>query len=257
VKSWVNGSGPYSFAIDTGAGATILSPRVASGARVQVETGGGGINIGGLSGKMVRNGRKAFVDRLALGAPANLLPAKGLFIVASGLPAEIDGVLDPTEAFSPLGYVIDLQRGEISAFDPRSNPVRPGDAPREGAVVEWLRDASSRRPFVMLAEGRRALIDTGSAFGLAVDEEAAKSLGIVLEDPRHRRESRDLAGGSIEAHRVRPATVHVGSLALRNVPTDFLARAEKGAPVLLGREALRPFRLTFDPVNRLIMFDPA
>src|SRR4051812_45374768 len=33
VKTWVNGAGPFTFAIDTGAGATLLSPRAAGDAR--------------------------------------------------------------------------------------------------------------------------------------------------------------------------------------------------------------------------------
>ena len=107
----------------------------------------------------------------------------------------------------------------------------------------------------MLAEGRRALLDTGSGFGLAVDEAAARTLGI-LQTEGSRRGARDLGGGEVHARRVRAATVSVGSLVLRGVPTDLLVRAEKGAPVILGRDALRPFRLSFDPVNRLIMLDP-
>jgi predicted aspartyl protease len=256
VRTWVNGAGPYTFAIDTGAGATILSPRVAGEARVEVEAGGRGIALGGLSGQTVAGGRRAFVRAVAVGTPDNTLPAKGLFIVAPGLPADVDGILDPTETFAPLGYVIDIPREEIRAFDPRATPLRAGEAPPEGAVVPWLQDGTSRRPFVMLAGGRRALLDTGSGFGLAVDEQAAKSLGIIIADGRRRRGTRDLAGGSVEAQRVRAATVHIGPLALRGVPTDFLTRAEKGAPVILGRDALRPFRLTFDPLSRLIMLDP-
>ncbi|HZB45249.1 MAG TPA: pepsin/retropepsin-like aspartic protease family protein [Pyrinomonadaceae bacterium] len=256
VRTWVNGAGPYTFAIDTGAGATILSPRVAAEARVEVEAGGRGIALGGLSGQTVAGGRKAFVRGVAVGTRDNALPAKGLFIVAQGLPADVDGVLDPTETFAPLGYVIDIPREEIRAFDPRATPLRAGEAPPEGAVVPWLQDGTSRRPFVMLAGGRRALLDTGSGFGLAVDEQAARSLGIIIADGRRRRGTRDLAGGSVEAQRVRAATVHIGPLALRGVPTDFLTRAEKGAPVILGRDALRPFRLTFDPLSRLIMLDP-
>jgi hypothetical protein len=107
----------------------------------------------------------------------------------------------------------------------------------------------------MLAEGRRALLDTGSGFGLAVDEAAARALGILQTEGRGRG-ARDLGGGEVHARRVRAATVSVGGLVLRGVPTDLLVRAEKGAPVILGRDALRPFRLTFDPVNRLIMLDP-
>jgi hypothetical protein len=45
-------------------------------------------------------------------------------------------------------------------------------------------------------------------------------------------------------------------MALRNVPTDILYGVGAGAPILLGRDALRPFRLTFDPLNRLIQIAP-
>lgn len=256
VSTWINGVGPFSFAVDTGAGATILSPRVASAARVEVELGGRGIEIGGLSGASAGGAQKAFVRAVALGSRDNSLPARGLAIVARGLPEDVDGVLDPTEVFSPFGYVIDIPRGELRAFDPRVRPLRAGDAPPGGAVVRWLTDGQSRRPFVMLGEGRRALLDTGSGFGLAVDESAARSLGIILTEGRVRGAARDIAGGEIASRRVRAATVSVGPLVLRGVPTDFLVRAQKGAPVILGRDALRPFRLTFDPASRLVMFEP-
>jgi predicted aspartyl protease len=255
VRTWVNGAGPFTFAIDTGAGATLLSTRAASEARVEVEVGGSGVSIGGLSGASRSGAKKTFVRTLALGSRENTVPSRGLFVVAPGLPEGLDGVLDPSELFGALGFVIDIPAGELSFFDPRTQPLRASDAPREGAVVPWLTEGGTRRPFVMLAEGRRALLDTGSGFGLAVDESAARTLGILQTEGRGRG-SHDLAGGEVHARRVRAATVSVGALVLRGVPTDLLVRAEKGAPVILGRDALRPFRLTFDPVNRLIMLDP-
>src|SRR5215204_2888896 len=256
VKTWVNGAGPFTFALDTGAGATILSSRAAAAARVQVEAGGRGIEMGGLSGARARGAQKAFVRTLALGTRENALPARGLFVVAPGLPSDVDGILDPSEIFDALGFVIDIPAGELSFFDSRARPLRVSDAPREGAVVPWLTEGGARRPFVMLAEGRRALLDTGSGFGLAVNESAARALGVLMTEGRGQRGARDIAGGEVAAKRVRAATVSIGSLVLRGVPTDLLVRAEKGAPVILGRDALRPFRLTFDPVNRLIMLDP-
>lgn len=256
VETWVNGEGPFTFALDTGAGATILSPRVAGAARVEVEAGGRGIEVGGLSGMTAGGGEKAFPRSIALGSRENTLPARGLAMVAPGLPADIDGILDPTEAFSPLGYIIDIPHGELRGFDPRVRPLHAGDAPPAGAVVAWLTDGRSSRPFVMLEGGRRALLDTGSGFGLAVDEAAARSLGILSSSGRERVGTRDIAGGEISSRRVGAATVSVGPLVLRGVPTDFLTHAEKGAPILLGRDALRPFRLTFDPLSRLVMFEP-
>jgi predicted aspartyl protease len=256
VRTWVNGAGPFDFAIDTGAGATILSSRTAGAARVEVESRGGGVRIGGLSGATAGGAQKAFARTIALGSSDNTLPARGLFVVAPGLPPDVDGILDPSEAFGPLGFRIDIPAGELSFFDPRTEPLRASDAPPEGAVVPWLTEGGTRRPFVMLAEGRRALLDTGSGFGLAVDDTAARALGIIQTEGRRRDGTRDLAGGEVRSKRIRAATVSVGGLVLRGVPTDLLLHAEKGAPVILGRDALRPFRLTFDPLHRLIMLDP-
>ena len=255
VRVWVNGAGPYSFAVDTGAGATILSERVAQEARVGIRRGSA-VNIGGLSGRGGGAGREALVRELAIGDENNLLPSRGAVIVKGGLPGDIDGVLDPVEAYRPLGFVLDPARNEIRAFDPRANPLRLGDAPQGGAVVPWIFSGGSRRPFVMLDGGRRALIDTGSGFGLAVSPDAALSLGLISGEGRARDVVRDLGGGSITSHRISPATVRIGALELRRVPTDLLSGVAAGAPILLGREALAPFRLTFDPLHKLIQLAP-
>jgi predicted aspartyl protease len=254
VNAWVNGAGEYTFAIDTGAGSTIISERVAREARVLFN--GNQAKISGLSGAGGTAGREAAVRSLAIGERENLLPSKSPVIVTGALPPGIDGVLDPTEGYWPLGYSIDMPRGEISAFDPRVNPVRVADAPPDGAVVPWLSDARTRRPFVMLDLGRRALLDTGSGFGLAINESVARSSGLMTVEGRERSSVRDLGGGQVAARRIAPITVRIGSLVLRRIPTDLVSGVESGAPILLGREALQPFHITFDPANRLIRLAP-
>jgi predicted aspartyl protease len=249
VRTWVNGAGPFSFAIDTGAGATLLSPGVASEARVRIKSGRA-TSVSGLSGSTVA-AREASVDSLAIGESENYLPAKGAVIVTGGLPRDLDGVLDPTEAFSPLGYEIDLPRYELSAFDPRDNPVRINQQPPEGTVVPWLREGRGRRPFVLLNTGEHALLDTGSNLGFAIRDNSRN------EDQRNAGyEVRDVGGGRISARRAAPATISIGSLTLRRVPTDLISGAHLEAPVLLGLSALRPFRLRFDPLHRLIEIAP-
>ncbi|MCA1616429.1 MAG: aspartyl protease family protein, partial [Acidobacteria bacterium] len=212
VRTWVNNSGPYDFAIDTGAGATIISRRVAAEALVAVSTGSP-VSLSGLSGRRGAVAREATVRSLAVGDAGNLLPARGLFIVADSLPEDLDGVLDPTECFQPLGYVINFTSETLRAFDPRETPLRHSDQPPDGAVVAWLTERGSRRPFVMLGEGRRALVDTGSGFGLAVTEQAARALGLLASGGRPREGVRDLGRGQVDAKRIQPATVHVGPLA--------------------------------------------
>ena len=256
VSAWVNGAGPFTFAVDTGAGATILSREVASQARVAV-SGKQPLMLGGLSGAGAVASYEAIVRRLAVGDEQNILPSKGLVIVTERLAPGIDGVLDPVEAYWPLGFEIDMAHGEMSAFDTSLSPLRRGaNLPPDGTIVSWLMDGQSRRPFVMLEGGRRALLDTGSGFGLALTQDAARSLGIIPGRASDRRDVRDLAGGSIPAHRITPATIRVGALVLRGIPTDLLPNARAGSPILLGRDALRPFRLSFDPVARLIRIVP-
>ncbi len=247
VRTWINSAGPYNFAIDTGAGATLVSQRVADEARVA--TKGGRRSIAGLSG-VSTSARSASIQSLAIGESENYLPAKGEAMIVSGLPRDLDGVLDPTEAFSPLGYVVDLPQREISSFDPRTDPIRINEQPDDGAVVRWLREAGSRRPFVMLDNGDRALLDTGSSLGLAIRDRDSSD----RKPPAY--SVRDVGGGNISSRRVAATTVSVGSLTLRKVPTDLVSGTEADAPVLLGLSALRPFRLRFDPLHQLIEIAP-
>lgn len=245
IRTWVNGVGPFNFAIDTGAGATLLSTRVAAEARVS-RTSDRPTSVAGLSGAGT-TAYHAAVESLSIGDAENYLPARGEVIITSGLPSDLDGVLDPTEAFSPLGYTIDLPAGELAAFDPQIDPVQKDRTPPEGTVVAWLRESHGRRPFVMLDNGDHALLDTGSGLGFAVrDSNPDRSAPYSV---------RDIGGGRISTRRV-TTTIAIGSLTLRKIPTDLVAGSEADAPTLLGLAALRPFRLRFDPLHRLIEIAP-
>jgi predicted aspartyl protease len=243
---WINSAGPFTFAVDTGAGATLLSQSVAASARADVR--GGRHSIAGLSGQNA-SAQEATVQTIAIGDRENYLPGSRNVVITPGLPPDLDGVLDPTEAFAPLGYVIDIPRLELSAFDPRQQPITSNYQPRDGAVVRWLRDGQAGRPFVQLDNGDRALIDTGSSLGLAIRASAPANRGRVSY-------SRDIGGGNISVVRARPTTVAIGALMLRNIPTDVISGAEADAPVLLGLSALRPFRIAFDPLHHLIEIEP-
>ena len=243
VQTWVNGAGPFNFAIDTGAGATLISTRVADEARVS-RSNDRPASIAGLSGRTTVAYRTS-LESLAIGDRENYLPGKGEVMITSGLPADLDGVLDPTEALSPLGYTIDIPRREFAAFNPQTDALRMGPTAFEGTVVAWLREAHGRRPFVMLGNGDRALLDTGSSLGLAVRDSNSASRTPVYA-------TRDVGGGQVSARAGSTSTISIGSLTLQRIPTDFVSGAEADAPVLLGLKALSPFRLRFDPQHRLI-----
>ncbi len=128
--------------------------------------------------------------------------------------------------------------------------------PREGATVRWVRQAGSHRPFVKLGDGSVALIDTGSGFGLALNENQVVSRRAEDANRSHSRVNQDLGGGRVQSRRISPQKVNIGALVLNGVPTDVLSGVARGTPIILGRRALFPFRITFDPKARLISFEP-
>jgi len=248
VSIWINSQGPFSFAIDTGAGITVISPRVAGASAIAIQAGPGP-SIAGLSGTVV-SARAATAQTIALGEPQNYLPGKTNVIISAGLPRDLDGLLDPNDAFGSLGYTIDIPRQQLSFFDPRETPLSARSQPRDGAVVAWQQQGGNHRPFVTLSTGEQALIDTGSSLGLGVhnpNPAPVYSRSTAVHD----------VGGSVSTRKVAPRTVSIGGLELRGVPTDMISGASSDAPVLLGLNALRPFRLRFDPLHRLIEIAPS
>jgi hypothetical protein len=250
LATWINTKGPYVFAVDTGAGMNLITQRVASESGLSVRTVRP-TKLGGLSGATTTSNREAIIDEIGIGERSNKVRATRTALVVPSLPSGVDGILDPTDVYSPFGYSIDIPNGRIEPL--LSNNTQPSQLIGEGATVPWLQNGHLTRPFVRLGDGRLALIDTGSSFGLAVN-----GRGAVIVGPRGERQSamgtRDIGGGSITSRRVAPTTISIGELVLRHVPTDILFGIDDDAPVILGRDVLYPFKITFDPQRRLIQF---
>jgi len=247
AQGWVNGAGPFVFVIDTGAGVSLINRNVVEQARLQV-TRSRRTLVGGLSTAPIASDQETRIAGLALGQRDNKVPANFNAAVVANLPGSIDGVLDPTEVFRPYGYSVDIPNRELRVFDTAAQRLRVTDVPKDGAVVRWVREAGSERPFVRLGDGRLALIDTGSTLGFAVNEPGRVNGANQI--------THDLGGGSVQSRRVAPQTVNIGALVLNKVPTDVLTGVAPGTPIILGRGALFPFKITFDPASRLIAFEP-
>ena len=252
IATWINGSGPYLFAVDTGAGMNLITQRVADESRLTIRTGRL-TRLGGLSGANVTSNREALITDISLGDRTNTLHSTKTALVVASLPNGVDGILDPTDVYAPFGYSIDIPNGRIESFDASFSL---GPLTGEGATVAWLQKGELVRPFVRLGDGRLALVDTGSSFGLAVNGREA-----VIVGPRGERQpaeaKRDVSGGFINSRRVAPTTISIGELVLRHVPTDILFGIDDDAPVILGRDVLQPFKISFDPQRRLIQFTTA
>jgi len=247
AQGWINGAGPFTFVIDTGAGVSLISRRVVDDARLSVAKSRRSL-VGGFSTSPISSNEESRIAGLALGRAGNNVPGSFTAAVVSSLPGAIDGVLDPTDVFRPYGYSVDLPKSELRVFDTAAYRLSVTEVPRDGAIVRWVREAGSDRPFVRLSDGRLALLDTGSALGLALNQAGRAS---NRENITH-----DLGGGSFQSRKVEPQTVSIGALVLNKVPTDLLTGVAPGTPIILGRGALFPFKLTFDPASRLIAFEP-
>jgi hypothetical protein len=245
ATGWINGAGPFTFAIDTGAGISLIRRDVVARARLQVSKSRRPL-VGGLSTSPITSEEETRLDSLALGEPNNRIATKAVAAIVASLPGAIDGILDPADVFSPFGYSVDLPRRELRVFAGRLHTY---DNPPGGAVVRWI---GKDRPLVRLSDGRLALIDTGSGFGLALNEP-----GVFAGRNHGQVENRtDLGGGRVQSREVAPQRISVGNLVLNGVPTDVLTGVAPGTPIILGRKALFPFKITFDPVSRLIAFEP-
>ena len=248
ATAWVNGAGPFTFAIDTGAGVSLISRNVVDRARLQVNKSRRPL-VGGLSTSPIASNQEAKLSGLALGTPNNRISTAAVAAVVANLPGSIDGILDPTDVFAPLGYSVDLPRRQLQVFDPASQGLRLNRVPHDGAVVRWV---GNDRPFVQLGDGRLALIDTGSGFGLALTDGRVISRN---HDPQIENRH-DLGGGRVQSQEIEPQRVRIGALVLNGVPSDVLTGVARGTPNILGRRALFPFKISFDPRARLISFEP-
>ncbi len=250
LRVWINKTGPYVFVLDTGAGMNVISQRLVTQLSLKTKPAPTTI-VGGLSSARMTANREAILERVSVGEAFNVLPSKQDALIVSNLPSDVDGILDPTEAYAPYGYVIDMPGAHISSLD--SNNLSQQQSAGERAQVLWVQKAGDNRPFVRLGDGRLALVDTGSGFGLAVNEPNAVIVGGSSENP-NAGTTRDIAGGLIRSRRVQPTTISIGEMVLRRIPTDILLGARKDAPTILGRDALYPFRMSFDPKRKTIEF---
>src|SRR5512138_2642577 len=167
IDVFVDGRGPFVLALDTGAGISIISRQMSINAQLPIRKSAQPL-VGGLSTSPISADEETTVSKLALGSRDGMLVQQFKAAVSNNLLAGIDGILDPADV-SPYGYSIDLPNRVLQVFDFTGARLLESEVPADGTVVRWNRERG-RRPFVRLGDGRLALLDTGSSFGLAVSD---------------------------------------------------------------------------------------
>jgi predicted aspartyl protease len=246
VPVTINGAGPFRFLVDTGAQATVVTPRVTDA-------------LG-----LVPNGRATLVA-MASRSVVDTITLDGLEFAGrrfNNLTTPLlrdrdigaDGIIG-LDALQDLRVVIDFRDDTISIDDaPKGNNgyeivVRArrkfGQMVITDAVIDGVRTA--------------VIIDTGSWHSLA---NSALQRRLRRKDTE-RSISKDVAGATVESPVSVVDAIHIGPMGLANVPVGFadspafaaLGLANRPA-LILGIGNLRPFdRVAIDFASQRVLFD--
>lgn len=249
IPTHVNDRGPYEFILDTGAGMSLLSPRVAGELKIAVTGAREGRGAGGrVQVSMAR------VASLAVGgARSGSMPI--------GITADVDriGAAVGHRIDGDIGY--DFLKAYRLTLDYRRRVVRLAQGSYEVAGAGSAAHSEVRfqlagavKPLVLVpafVNGRGPhtfVLDTGaSATVLSPGLAAALGIETTAAEPMTG------AGGMLQATTGRIGSLTVGSAALQDVAVmvaDFLAELGRviGTPLdgVLGYNFLRQFRVTLD-----------
>ncbi len=180
VPAWVNGGGPYWFALDTGAGPCVVSSRTAARASISATDGRPVHGVG--SGAAVRVGR---LDALRVGdaeqSDVQVAVTDEVERIAAAVASPLDGILG--HAF-PGRYdlEVDYARDTLALREPGT----PSESEGPDAAVIRFRLAHPSKPLI-LVQARfgpsihlLVAVDTGASTTV-VDQESADRLGIARQ----------------------------------------------------------------------------
>ncbi len=217
VDAMVDGKGPYPLLLDTGAGTTVLSPRIAEATGISSRMDSVAIDDFLATGSIPCRVRK--VDHLsrALGTDIEGILAYGVF----------EGML-LTYDF-PAGQ-IRLQQGGFEAAELES----PGYVHTSKGTRPFVRGATDARDFTIL-------VDTGSSGAVALRKIKRFDLETPLQPTNgHMR----INGLFVDKGARLKGNLTIGPI---NLERPILKKAVKAN--LVGQQVLRHFVLTFDQVN--------
>lgn len=248
IEATIDGRGPYTFLLDTGARGSVISKAFADSFGLRVV---GQARVGSpVAGGTPREASLIEIDRMAVGgAQLEKISAVAMDLSTVGLGAGGSspvGVLSPAMFAGALvtldfaGHRLVLRRGALPAPDGRD-------------VFGW--DSTARLPQVPvdLPGGRQDVhVDTGSPAGLSLPSSWAARLPLAAK-PESAGVARTIDHTFVRRKARLNGTVSIGRHTFANPELTFADEIVVGS---VGMEWLRRFRLTLDPASRRIRLDP-
>jgi hypothetical protein len=259
VSAMVDGKGPYHFVLDTGAGITVVTPKLAEAVGL---TAAGSDIAHGTSDQTVA-ARLTTLKSLAVGTAmqadvaAAIVPLS-LDLTYQGAYGTIDGIVGATFL---RNYVVSLDiAGGRATFAPTSaqNPLEKGKAlpltftanyiPVVGAIVEGAPGSFE--------------IDSGNNDDLLLTQSFASAHGVGsgYRAPIHSEYVG--VGGSASSTRIRAASISVGPFILHGIPAE-ISQAKSGVLQRdgldgnFGYDVFRQFVVTIDYGNARLYLQPS
>jgi hypothetical protein len=254
VSTTIDGKGPYHFALDTGAGITVLTPEFAKRAglagdgSMQATGSGGTVRVQQLVIHSVAVGRATVNDVAAAVIP---LP---LDFTYQGDYGTIDGVLGYS-FLSHFAVTIDMRHNRVTLTTPSAYRTPPG-------AVSEAADFSDNTPVVRAAaDGINGpfKLDTGDNGWLTLTAPFVAAHGFARRYPDGVLELFEGVGGIGRARTVRIRQFTIGGATLHDELTSLsLAKTGilGGMTGNVGHDVLRRFVFTVDYARRRVDFTP-
>jgi hypothetical protein len=246
VEATINGKGPFTLLIDTGAGITCVSPAVAD--QLASDKGHTFTHVVGATGKSTNVTSRLRIETLDVGAmrlrefDALIMDTEGFEVVMGG---KLDGILG-YPAFRDASLTLDYPRGEVRVSPAQlavSNPRQMSDLRIRGSDVPQIDMRIGDRDL-------RVIIDSGSGGELALSPGSAD---LVYETkPVPAGSTLALGGRQVRLLGRAGVDAEVAGVTLQRplIETD-------AAMNLLGVEVLKHFTLTIDSRSGVARFEAA
>lgn len=256
ITASVNGSGPFTFVIDSGAAQICVDQKTAAELGLQPLRRGTSFGAGGaagtdiLAGVPIRIGAHEFT-------PAEIRSLDfSEFSRPFGVP--VHGILG-RPFFMRYAVEIDYSRGEVRLYEPGSYagagkklPLRIGASP----VAEGRIQMIGGDPIAARLE-----VDTGNQGLLILAEPFIREHNLLDSLREWTTEQGRGVGGDADFFTASIASVNVGGFTVKNPQTRFARPgrgifAQDGRDGSLGGEFLRRFKVIFDYQNSCLILDP-
>ncbi len=245
VDVWLDGSGPYTFLVDTGASTTVVTPEVAYDLPDGLEASDR--TVGDIDGTVIRVEQVLHVAQLGLG-PAVIedvvADVLDLSLVSAASGTTIDGILG-FNLFSDVTVTIDYDSERISISQ---EPLATLTGKSTGLSFLALDD----RPYIPITLGgevRLALVDTGNTVTLQVPADL-EGLSFTTE-PQAWFSGYDLSGATEASVARLDETIILGNTGIAN-PLVIVGAVDE---VIVGAGLLEKFTVSFDSRSALMQLD--